>query len=88
MIIRAPRWTVVITHLPTGIEVVRDSNHFGNRHMARESAMRYLKSRLYARGMDCGNVEREVSVTELPDDNPCPQDLGCFRAKTFSRIEK
>lgn len=74
-----PRWTVVITHLPTGIEVVRDSNHFRNQHMARDSAMRYLKSRLYAAGMDYGNIDREVSATELSDDNPFPKDLNEFR---------
>lgn len=74
-----PRWTVVITHLPTGIEVVRDSNHFRSQHMARDSAMRYLKSRLYAAGMDYGNIDREVSATELPDDNPFPKDLNEFR---------
>lgn len=76
-----PRWTVVVTHLPTGIEVVRDSNHFRNQHMARDSAMRYLKSRLYAAGMDCGNIDREVSATELPDDDPWPRDLGDFRER-------
>ncbi len=76
---RAPNWAVKITHLPTGIEVVRDANHFRHQHMARDSAMRYLKSRLYAAGMDCGNIGQEVSVTELPDDNPCPHDLGEFR---------
>lgn len=42
-----PRWAVKITHVPTGIEVVRDSNHFRNQHLTRQSAIRYLRSMLY-----------------------------------------
>lgn len=80
--LNSPRWALKITHLPTGIEVVRDEKHFRNQHLACDSAMRYLKSRLYAMGMNCVDIEREVSKTELPDDNPCPRDLGEFRKKS------
>ncbi len=44
---RGPRWSVKITHHPTGIEVVRTSDHFRNHHLAREAAMKYLRARLY-----------------------------------------
>lgn len=43
-------WEVRITHLPTGISAIRTSQHFRYQREARESAMRYIKSRLYMLG--------------------------------------
>lgn len=42
-----PRFQIKLTHIPTGIEVIRDSNHHRTQYHARESAWRYLRSRLY-----------------------------------------
>lgn len=59
MLSSQPRWSVKITHIPTGIEVVRTSWQFRNQHLARESAMKYLRSRLYMLGYG-GTVEEEI----------------------------
>lgn len=81
-------WEVVVTHLPTGLSASRTGRHFRNHHLARDSAMRYLRSRLYAMGLQAENIDREVSVTDLPGDTTCPNDLGEFRAFNNDRQAK
>lgn len=59
-----PRWTVVVRHLPTGFVVTRTSDQFRSQHMARESAMRYMRSLLYIDGFkedDC-EIKEEGDV--------------------------
>ena len=44
------QWSIRITHLPTGISVTRTSDHFRQQWQARDSAMKYLRSRVYMSG--------------------------------------
>lgn len=48
--IRSHDWAVRITHKPTGITATRTQQFFRNQHLARESAMRYIRSRIYMLG--------------------------------------
>lgn len=59
-------WIVKVTHIPTGIEVVRGGSKFRNQHLARASALRYLRSRLYllAHNLEDFKIE-EVANEEL-----------------------
>lgn len=41
------KWAVRVTHTPTGISAERTSEFFRSQHLAKESAMRYVKSKLY-----------------------------------------
>lgn len=43
-------WTIVVTHLPTGISAERTGQHFRNQLEARDSALAYIRSRLYMLG--------------------------------------
>ena len=77
-----PKWTLRVTHIPTGIIVDRSSEFFRNQHLARESALKYLKSRLYMLNhqddIDSQTVNVQL-VYDLPDDNLYPQDLKPFQ---------
>lgn len=74
-----PRWTIVVTHNPTGITATRTSEHFRNHHQARASAVKYIKARLYQMNYT-GYPDREISVTDIPDDeNPYQNDLNKYR---------
>jgi protein subunit release factor A len=46
MINNNPRWVIKVVHVPTGIEVIRTSNHFRSMWEARNAAIKYLKSQL------------------------------------------
>lgn len=67
MISRRPRWTVVVTHLPTGIEVVRTSDHFRQQRMARDAAMKYLRSKLWSLGLWL--KEEDLKVEEVSNES-------------------
>lgn len=47
MISNRPRWEITVTHTPTGIVATRTSDQFRHQHMARDAAIKYLKSLLY-----------------------------------------
>lgn len=64
---RGPKWTVVVTHLPTGIEVVRTSDHFRQQHTARDAAMKYLRSKLWSLGLWL--KEEDLKVEEVNNES-------------------
>lgn len=67
MICRRPRWEVKVTHIPTGIEVVRNSDVYRNRHLAKAAALKYLQSRLYMLGHNAAALKiEEVEVACSP----------------------
>ena len=80
---RGPLWSLKLTHIPTGIEVIRTSDHFRNQHLARDSAMKYLKSRLHWLGKEVeeGQV---VTVYERPDDMTYPRELDEYRGNKLT----
>lgn len=44
MISNSPRFSVTVTHLPTGLKVTRNAGHHRTERAAYESAIRYLKN--------------------------------------------
>lgn len=76
--INNPRWVLRVTHIPSGIVVIRDSNHFRNQHLARDAAIRYLKSRLHYTNIVDDDIKFEYN---LPDDDLCPVELGDYKQK-------
>ena len=73
-----PRWSLRVTHTPSGIVVIRDSNHFRNQHLARDAAIQYLKSRLHYTNIVVEDVKFEYN---LPDNYLCPVELGDYKQK-------
>lgn len=47
---RSNYWEIRVTHLPTGISAERTSDNFRTQFIARDSAIRYLKSRIVMLG--------------------------------------
>lgn len=78
MINGSPRWTVSVTHIPSGITITRDSNHYRYQHLAKDAAIKYLKSKLaYAyKGIPLEDIKYSYM---LPDDNLYPRDPKEFR---------
>ena len=78
MINGSPRWTVSVTHTPSGITVTRDSNHYRYQHQAKDVALRYLKSKLaYAYK---GIPQEDIKYSYLfPEDVMHPRDPKEFR---------
>lgn len=64
MINSKPRWTLRVVHTPTGITVLRSSNVFRHQYQARDSAIRYMRSRLYMLGYG-GTIEEEIEIEEI-----------------------
>lgn len=79
MIHRTPRWSIKVTHTPTGIAVTRTSEHFRNQHQARDSAVKYIKAKLYQMNYT-GYPDKEISVTDIPDnEDPWQCDINKYR---------
>lgn len=78
MINHKPRWAIKFTHEPTGISCVRSSNYFRNQHLARESAVRYIRSIAYMRQLGEISMDKIVAY-ELPDDVYWPNNLNDYR---------
>ncbi len=74
----SPRWTVSVTHTPSDITVTRDSNHYRHQHLAKEAAIKYLKSKLAYAYKDIPQEDIRYSYL-LPDDDLYPRDLKEFR---------
>ena len=49
MITGTPRWSLKLTHEPTGIYAEVDSNHFRTQQEAKAAGIKLLKSKLYAK---------------------------------------
>ena len=47
---RSNYWEIKITHKPTGISATRTQEHFRSQRAAHDSAIRYIRSRLYMLG--------------------------------------
>ena len=77
----SPRWIVSVTHIPSGITVTRDSNHYRNQHLAKEAAIKYLKSKLYMYGQELNDNDVKYSYM-LPDDNLYPRYPKDYRRAT------
>jgi protein subunit release factor B len=80
-----PKWTVSVTHIPSGIVVTRDSNHYRSQHLAKEEAIKYLKSRLaYTyKGSEWNKApftQEDIKWTYLfPDDVTYPRNASDYR---------
>lgn len=73
-----PNWIVSVTHIPSGIVVTRDSNHYRNQHLAKEEAIKYLKSKL-AYAYKCIPQEDFSFNYDIPDDDMYPRDPKQYR---------
>lgn len=70
---------VRFTHIPTGASsTVEITGRFRSMHRARDMAMKYLRSKLWAK-VHLLEQEKEVAVYELPDDVYFPHELSDFR---------
>lgn len=76
MISNKKRFSVRITHIPTGIAVESDSGFFRTERQCKDALIKLLKSRLHAqkKTQPIANFSYE-----LPDDNPFPYDLSEFK---------
>jgi len=63
---RMVRFAVRVTHKPTGISAMRDSNHFRTQRAAYDSAIKYIKSRIYMLGHE---PMKECELLIEPCDN-------------------
>lgn len=75
---RSPRWTVSVTHIPSDITVTRDSNHYRHQHLAKEAAIKYLKSKLAYAYKDIPQEDIRYSYL-FPDDVTYPRDASDYR---------
>ena len=74
----SPKWTISVTHIPSGITVTRDSNHYRNQHLAKEAAIKYLKSKLvYAYKKP--KIDDFKYSYDLPEDDMYPRDPKEYR---------
>ena len=80
MINGSPKWTVSVTHPPSGITVTRDSNHYRYQHQAKDAAIKYLKSKLaYAyKGIPQEDIKY---IYVFPDEVMHPEDPKEFRGE-------
>ena len=74
----SPRWSVSVTHIPSGITVTRGSNHYRYQHLAKDAAIKYLKSKLaYAYK---GIPQEDIKYSYLfPDEVTHPRDASDYR---------
>lgn len=83
------RWNkpviVRVTHIPTGISATCTEER--TQRKAYESAMRLLRSRLWAAGHAAMNSE-EVAVYDLPDAEPFPRELSDYKKPAESESHK
>lgn len=76
----SPRWTVSVTHIPSDITVTRDSNHYRHQHLAKEAAIKYLKSKLAYAYKDIPQEDIKYSYL-FPDDVTYPRDASDYRGR-------
>ena len=80
MMTGTPRWSLKLTHEPTGIYVEVDSNHFRTQQEAKAAGIKLLKSKLYAKHL----LETEdwiLTSYMLPDNIYWPEDLQEYKEK-------
>ena len=81
MITGTPRWTLKLTHEPTGLSVEVNSNHFRTQQEAKAVGLKLLKSRLYAQNLL--EVGDEILTSYiLPDNTYWPEDLQNYKEQT------
>ena len=80
MITGTPRWSLKLTHEPTGIYVEVNSDHFRTQQEAKAAGIKLLKSKLYAKHLL--EAEDEILTSYiLPDNVYCPEDLQKYKEK-------
>ena len=80
MITGTPRWSLKLTHEPTGVYVEVDSNHFRTQQEAKAAGIKLLKSKLYAKHL--WEVGDEILTSYiLPDNIYWPEDLQEYKEK-------
>ena len=75
MVRREPRWTLVFTHIPSGIVATRTSDHFRNQHLAKESAIKYIKSKLAHIYVSID--PKDLIIEEIPIDPTEEDSVQC-----------
>ena len=80
MITGTPRWSLKLTHEPTGIYVEVNSNLFRTQQEAKAAGIKLLKSKLYAQHLL--EVGDEILTSYiLPDNIYWPEDLQEYKEK-------
>ena len=80
MITGTPRWSLKLTHEPTGIYAEVDSNHFRTQQEAKAAGIKLLKSKLYAKHLR--EVGDEILTSYILPDNICwPEDLQEYKER-------
>ena len=79
MITNTPRWTIKLTHEPTGVFVEVNSNLFRTQQEAKEAGTKLLKSRLYALfAIKLESQDKTIKYT-LPDNIYWPEELQNYK---------
>lgn len=79
----SPKWSMRLTHEPTGLFVEVDSNHFRTQQKAKEVGLKLLKSKIKALTTPIyGNLHEDMLISyALPDDVYWPEDLQEYKEK-------
>ena len=81
MITGTPRWSLKLTHEPTGLSVDVNSNYFKTQQEAKAAGLKLLKSRLYAQNLL--EVGDEILASYiLPNNTYWPEDLQNYKEQT------
>lgn len=82
-ITNSPKWSIRLTHKPTGLFVEVDSNHFRTHHKAKEAGLKLLKSKIKALTTQVHkNLNEDLLISyALPDDVYWPEDLQEYKEK-------
>lgn len=80
MITGTPRWSLKLTHEPTGIYVEVNSNNFRTQQQAKEAGLKLLKARInFMMSANDQGGDILVSSYALPDEVFWPDNLQNYK---------
>ena len=83
IVANSPKWSMRLTHEPTGLFVEVNSNHFRTQQKAKEAGLKLLKSKIKALTTPLhGNLNEDMLISyALPDDIYWPENLQDYKEK-------
>ena len=82
-ITNSPKWSMRLTHKPTGLFVEVNSNHFRTQQKAKEAGLKLLKAKIKTLTTQThGNLIKDLLTSyALPDDIYWPENLQDYKEK-------